>query len=808
MSTEHARKALSISASTEGDVLQALVSHNALLVHIQIAWRAWEAHCKQEATRLHKPVISPDARTIKEKKRPEARHLSKEQTKELLGGRYDLGEELGKGGMGVVYRAKDRKLKREVAIKVILSPTGILDQSEVDELVAEARTMAQFTHPNVIGVLDIAQQRGIPYIVMEYIEGTTLGGTCKPFFSQMKQPGADLLAEGEKVLLVLQQYIAGVAEIHRLGRVHRDLKPDNGLVDSRGTAKVMDFGLAVSAGKQAQSIGGSPAWMSPEQVNQVGCDASQDLSLSTASDVYTLGRMLYWGLTGGEMLHEGETLLTLYSRILEQGDRSAVVRAELKGLGYDYLLVDIVAKCVHADPEDRYQSAIELLEALTSREKALDKAKWAKRLRLVAVIGSLLVVLASSFGAWKSYQMTKALEREALTAKALAEEQALSLQAAKALAETQEASLLATERRNRVAKHVALARTHEKYYQWSECVTELTKALEVYPEDKRAEHVDLLGPLLMRRGHAYFHLRDDESIKDMDTAASLLADPLKSEALFWALVFEATLDKQAVVRVGRVGQISDKKYQKLVKVYIATIPRSREERVAIRARNLGLLEAVEESGRGAIWYFIYAHTLSQPATLANTKAALDALDESIRLDPSFGLSYYNRAILRVRMSLFFFDEMKQKGVGNRHLVSRFLSYQEQAVGDNRMLFKLMPDWPVAKINFAESACVIVHFGTLKKSGSGPAVQLLEEAFSMIRPLWAKSDEELGEERFKTGYRLLELLLVKHGVCRRLGLPSREVNAEAHKVWNRLSRTPFTDEQRAKLAGAKQTFGFD
>jgi HAMP domain-containing protein len=212
---------------------------------------------------------------------------------DVFGGRYRIRAELGRGGMGVVYRASDLELEEDVALK-ILKPGAFEDASDgLTKLKREIRTARRITHSNVIRVHDLVEAGGMRCLSMEYIPGTTL-------FQVLKQRGELALAPG---LQVAKQLCRGLAAVHSEGIVHRDLKPQNIMVLPNGIVKLMDFGISRgqrSSGEGVEkTVEGTPAYMSPEQ-----CRGEE---LNQLSDIYSLGVVL-WEMFAGKMPFSGSTV--------------------------------------------------------------------------------------------------------------------------------------------------------------------------------------------------------------------------------------------------------------------------------------------------------------------------------------------------------------------------------------------------------------------------------------------------------------------------------------------------------------------
>ena len=172
-------------------------------------------------------------------------------------GRYEVIEELGKGGMGKVYRVEDKKIKEEVALK-LLKPEIAGDQKTIERFSNELKFARKIRHKNVCQMFDLGEAEGTQYITMEYVPGQDLKGL-------IRQTGQLTIG---KAISVAKQVCEGLAEAHKLGVVHRDLKPSNIMIDEEGNARIMDFGIARSLkGKGITGAGvmiGTPEYMSPE----------------------------------------------------------------------------------------------------------------------------------------------------------------------------------------------------------------------------------------------------------------------------------------------------------------------------------------------------------------------------------------------------------------------------------------------------------------------------------------------------------------------------------------------------------------
>ena len=268
---------------------------------------------------------------------------------------YKVGELLGKGGMGVVYRAQDTKLKRPVALKMI-KPGLTADPDRLKRFLQEARAAAAITHPSIAQVYDIDTVDETTFIVMEFIEGQTVG-------KLIKSKELDLLGSVEIALQVAE----GLAKAHKSKIIHRDIKSENIMVTRDGHAKLLDFGLAkllepssevdgtltwlegaptktMPKTTAAGTIMGTTSYMSPEQ--------ARGQELSYPSDVFSLGIVLYEMVTGELPFEGGSPIDTMHAIAFEEARPVTVIR---KNLPPD--LHRIIARCLRKRPEDRYPDA-------------------------------------------------------------------------------------------------------------------------------------------------------------------------------------------------------------------------------------------------------------------------------------------------------------------------------------------------------------------------------------------------------------------------------------------------------------------
>jgi tetratricopeptide (TPR) repeat protein/predicted Ser/Thr protein kinase len=268
----------------------------------------------------------------------------------LVGGRYEILQLLGEGGMGAVYKATDRELDRFVALKVIrrelASNPAILARFKQELLLSH-----QVTHRNVIRIYDLGEAEGVKFITMEFIKGEDLRSLIleKQKFSP------------EEAVEVIQQVCQALDAAHRVGVIHRDLKPQNIMQDPTGRILVMDFGLARTVEgdgmTQTGAIVGTMAYMSPEQA--LGKDLDQ------RSDIFALGLILFELLTGKTPFHAESALASLIKRTQERAISVSDIDAQIPGA-----LTAIVSRCLERDLNQRYQTVAAILADLdTWRDK-------------------------------------------------------------------------------------------------------------------------------------------------------------------------------------------------------------------------------------------------------------------------------------------------------------------------------------------------------------------------------------------------------------------------------------------------------
>jgi len=256
---------------------------------------------------------------------------------------YEILGPLGAGGMGEVYRARDTRLGRDIALKV-LPETVAHSVERQHRFEQEARTVASLNHPNIVALHDIGDEQGVAFIVTELVDGETLRGASYPL---------------RKAIEIAAQIAEGLAAAHAVSITHRDLKPENVMVTRDGRAKILDFGLAEQRGERvptgntatvtgAGTVMGTVGYMAPEQVRGEQADHR--------SDIFSFGAVLY-ELLGGQRAFDGDTAVEAMTAILKKDppDLPDSVPAGLR---------DLVHHCLEKNPDHRFQSAKDLAFAL------------------------------------------------------------------------------------------------------------------------------------------------------------------------------------------------------------------------------------------------------------------------------------------------------------------------------------------------------------------------------------------------------------------------------------------------------------
>ena len=272
-------------------------------------------------------------------------------TGRIFAGRYEIQEELGAGGMGVVYKAFDREVGEILALKAIRPEFRRLDPTLLERFKQELRLARRITHRNVVRTFDLGEADGIYYITMELVRGTTVASLIREA-GRLAIPAA--LTIGKQVCRALE-----VA--HEAGIIHRDIKPQNLLVDPTGFLKVTDFGIARLAGADSDgkaltvegAIVGTPQYMAPEQLLGEPVDGRADL--------YATGAVLFECVTGRRALEASDAMALVAYHLKESAPvtNPASLNPEIPDQ-----LSRAILRALARRPEDRWQSAAEFLRAL------------------------------------------------------------------------------------------------------------------------------------------------------------------------------------------------------------------------------------------------------------------------------------------------------------------------------------------------------------------------------------------------------------------------------------------------------------
>jgi len=313
-------------------------------------------------------------------------------------GRYAIIEPLGAGGMGVVYRARDEKLERDVAIKV-LAPGVLTDEDARNRFRKEALALAKLSHAHIAAVFDVGEESGVDYIVMECVPGQSLADKLKA--------GPLSLRDATSIAL---QVAEALEEAHEHGVVHRDLKPGNVMITPKGQAKVLDFGLAkllAPSGSDAtvsmsetRGLLGTPLYMSPEQ--------AQGKSVDFRTDLWSLGVVYYESLAGRAPFQADSSLAVLRAITDEAPHPVRQLRSDIPPLAER-----IITHSLEKEPANRYGSAAEIVrdasELLTrlSAESLVLETPAKRTSRGMVVIVAIVVVAIVSTAAWLFYRSSR-----------------------------------------------------------------------------------------------------------------------------------------------------------------------------------------------------------------------------------------------------------------------------------------------------------------------------------------------------------------------------------------------------------------
>jgi len=529
-------------------------------------------------------------------------------------GSYEILEEVARGGMGIVYKAKQIYMNRIVALKVLLSG-GAASDKEITRFHREAEAAGSLQHPNIVSIYEVGQEEGFHYFTMDFIEGETLQTLIKK------------RARLKNIAKIVWKVAQALAYAHERGIVHRDIKPSNIIVSKEGEPKITDFGLAKKMDNEqmlteSNSTLGTPYYMAPEQIlGRKDADGR--------SDVYSLGVILYESITHRLPFH-ATTLMELYHKVVEE----EAIRPRKLQHKCDVDLETICLKAMAKNPEERYSSAQALAEdlerylnnqpILAKRPNVLFKSKTLKKgIWLGGAIGVLLLCLLSIL----LIQLTKqsSQERQRVEAEILVEE-------AKALfpQKIQEAMSKLDQAQKLDPKNIHIYLTRAKAY------------LEVLPakphlallEYDRVAKLGAQDQAALGRGRAYLHLQD------LDTAITAFNSALKENPdflevyLYRAKAWEAKKTVKGLEQAFQDYQKLEVLKKKILAQADTNIQSGKyKEALAIYERVLSVQPDSAEAyhGRGKVYF-----------AQQNWDLALKEFDQAIQLNPKLADAYYKK----------------------------------------------------------------------------------------------------------------------------------------------------------------------
>ncbi|MGC9027958.1 MAG: serine/threonine-protein kinase [bacterium] len=306
----------------------------------------------------------------------------------ILNGRYEIISELGRGGMGVVYKAKDRQTSRLIAIKV-LHPHIAIDQEYVQRFYHEAKAALKLSNKYIVPTLSIEEDHGIHYIVMGYVEGRPGEETLSKLIQKRG------VLDEEYAKKIIQQICEGLKVAHEQGVIHRDIKSQNIIIDKEGNALITDFGIAKLAGatkltKTGQVLG-TPEYASPEQIQ-----GKKDID--QRSDIYSLGVVMYEMLTGKVPFTADTPIAVGIKHLSDAPESPRQINSSI-----NEQMENIILKCLAKDPQSRFNNVDELLSAIeghitVNKQKFITPVTQQKSSNMVLYIGLAVLFIIGIIG--------------------------------------------------------------------------------------------------------------------------------------------------------------------------------------------------------------------------------------------------------------------------------------------------------------------------------------------------------------------------------------------------------------------------
>ena len=282
---------------------------------------------------------------------------------------YQIIDQIGQGGMGVVYKAKDLNLERTVAIKFLPAHLAASEENK-KRFLMEAKSAASLNHPNIMSIYEIGEFENSVFMVMEFVEGETL----KSYVANIKTGSGIPYLKATEWLITISK---GLKVAHDNNIIHRDIKSENIMVSPGEQLKIMDFGLAKLKGSSGMTKTGTSlgtlAYMSPEQ--------AQGLSADQRSDIWSLGVVFYEMLTGEPLFKAEHEAALLYLIVNEQPPLPSTMDLKIP-----HTVDMIVSKMLAKKPEKRYQDMDEVIKALIEAKDSLNKSNTETKLKTIAVL--------------------------------------------------------------------------------------------------------------------------------------------------------------------------------------------------------------------------------------------------------------------------------------------------------------------------------------------------------------------------------------------------------------------------------------